>query len=452
MLAAASASAGGAAPSARAVARHRMPQISADRLAAVESADLKHRGRRVGIAQRADLTPAADGSWSELKGGNRIWRIELQSPGARWLVLGFDRFYLPDGASLTVHRAQASETLGPFTAADERPDGRLWLAPLSGDTATIELIWPVRARASMPALRLRTVSHGVRDAWGAEARSAFTNADRAGSCNVDVNCPLGNEWQEPKRGVVQLLIGGTRLCSGSLINTTADDCRPYLLTAEHCVGSAEEAASTLVRFNYEHTLCENGDASTDQIQAGASLLASWRPSDFALLELDEAPPPSFAPYYNGWSRSPLAATESWSIHHPGGGTKKISYNADALIPGQASGWGADHWRVTDWEQGTTEAGSSGSPLFGPDRRIVGQLHGGVASCLERSWDEYGRFDVSWTGGSTSDTSLAGWLDPAATGLVVTDGNDGSACGRRDSPANRRVDDLRRPRRHTPRRR
>ena len=35
-----------------------------------------------------------------------------------------------------------------------------------------------------------------------------------------------------------------------------------------------------------------------------------------------------------------------------------------------------HVRVEDWDLGTTEGGSSGSPLFDQNHRVIGQLHGG----------------------------------------------------------------------------
>ena len=76
-----------------------------------------------------------------------------------------------------------------------------------------------------------------------------------------------------------------------------------------------------------------------------------------------------------------------------------------------------HWRVADWEDGTTEPGSSGSPLFDADHRIVGQLHGGEASCSYNVNDYYGKFSTSWNNG------LSGWLDPNNTGTLVLDGID-----------------------------
>jgi hypothetical protein len=76
--------------------------------------------------------------------------------------------------------------------------------------------------------------------------------------------------------------------------------------------------------------------------------------------------------------------------------------------------------VVDWDQGTTEGGSSGSPLFDPSHRVIGQLHGGYAACGNNSSDWYGRLSVSWNGGGTSSTRLRDHLDPGNTGAVTVD--------------------------------
>jgi hypothetical protein len=80
--------------------------------------------------------------------------------------------------------------------------------------------------------------------------------------------------------------------------------------------------------------------------------------------------------------------------------------------------------------GAVEAGSSGSPLFNQERRIIGQLGTGV-SCVPNDFDlfppipsgTYGRFNWSWDGGngSTSRTRLRDWLDPLGINPQYLDG-------------------------------
>ena len=55
----------------------------------------------------------------------------------------------------------------------------------------------------------------------------------------------------------------------------------------------------------------------------------------------------------------------------------------------------DCWGII-WDSGVTEKLSSGSPLFDPSQRIIGQLTAGKSDCDKKSEkDYYGRFDVSW---------------------------------------------------------
>ena len=56
-------------------------------------------------------------------------------------------------------------------------------------------------------------------------------------------------------------------------------------------------------------------------------------------------------------------------------TTTTSYLGTA-VPGAGT-----HVRLEDWDLGTTEGGSSGSPLFNQDHRVIGQLHGGYGQLL-----------------------------------------------------------------------
>ena len=88
------------------------------------------------------------------------------------------------------------------------------------------------------------------------------------------------------------------------------------------------------------------------------------------------------------------------------------------VPGDGT-----HVRITDWDLGTTEPGSSGSPLFDQNHRIIGQLHGGYAACGNDDSDWYGRFFTSWTGGGSPTNRLSDWLDPISTGQPALDGRN-----------------------------
>lgn len=84
--------------------------------------------------------------------------------------------------------------------------------------------------------------------------------------------------------------------------------------------------------------------------------------------------------------------------------------------------GPDHWKIDKWFRGTTEPGSSGSPLFdGKTKRIVGQLHGGSASCWNSDgYDVYGKIQSSFDQGDSGQL-LQAVLDPDNTGVRFADG-------------------------------
>lgn len=382
--------------------------------------------RRIGYPMKTDLSPSNSGTWEELSGGDRLWRLRLHTPGALWTVVGLETFRPVPGARLFAYDPAGTSVLGPYTSDDIRAHGQLWFPPIEGGTVVLELEWPASASSVEPNLRVGIVSHGYK-AWGQLGDTGDDPSDEgsqtsaAGTCNVDVNCPAGDDWQNQKRGVVQLLSGGSAICTGSLITNTAADCRPYVLTAAHCAAGP----STTFRFNYERPGCESGAPPTDQTRTGATVVASYATSDFTLLEMDEAPPESFAVFYNGWRRTSYLVMHSTGIHHPSGDVKKISHDDDRLLDGWY--WGPSHWHVADWEVGTTERGSSGSPLLDSHGRIIGQLHGGTASCDGDGWDEYGKLSRSWTGGDTPNTRLRDWLDPLGTGAITMNGLDAADC-------------------------
>src|SRR5690606_11659733 len=115
---------------------------------------------------------------------------------------------------------------------------------------------------------------------------------------------------------------------------------------------------------------------------------------------------------------------------PSGDIKKISFDDNASTPVQAmsSTEANSSWSV-QWDRNTTtEGGSSGSPLFDQNHRIIGQLWGGSASCSNLTGkDFYGRFHNSWQPtGSNSTNQLKHWLDPLNSGATTVDGYDPNA--------------------------
>jgi hypothetical protein len=372
---------------------------------------------RFAIPNKVEITPDTDGLWEWVGPDLALWRLRINSPGALSINLGFTRYWMPEGGRLMLYSADRSYVLRPFTAEDNADHGQLWTPVVLGDEIVVEVTVPVEARSELK-LELTSINVGYRG-FGEDP------ADRSGSCNVDVVCPEGNGWWDEIPSVGVISTGGSLFCTGFMVNNTAQDETPYFMTAYHCGIHSNNASSLVVYWNYHTSVCGGTpDGSLGDSQTGSYFRAEYSASDFTLVELDSDPDPAWGITFAGWDRTGNNATTAVAIHHPSVDEKRISFEYDSTtttsylgtsVPGNGT-----HERVIDWDVGTTEGGSSGSPLFNQDHRVIGQLHGGYAACGNDESDWYGKFSVSWNGGGTSSTRLRDWLDPGSTGVNYLD--------------------------------
>ncbi|WP_166815988.1 PKD domain-containing protein [Luteimonas yindakuii] len=424
-----------------------MPRVDNARLLAEDLRDRAPRRDapvRFATPHRVSITPVDAGDWDQLDADTLVWRLRVESKGALSLNFGFDEYRMPAGGHMLIYPAGLPRGADPaairtFTAADNKPHGALWTPVVPGDHAVIEVVVP-KDRADQLRLRIGSVNHDyVGFGRLARAGSLEQATGVSGSCNIDVACPAGDDWRQQIPAVGAYSRFGTLYCTGSLVNNTANDRSMYFLTAHHCgMGTADAAASIVVYWNYENSTCRtpgsaasgaNGDGSMAQNQTGATVKATWATSDFTLLELDDPANPEFNLSWNGWDRRDITFNGATGIHHPRVAEKRITHSDNPLlIQGYLGNAGSSHLKVQWNPQGTTEGGSSGSPMFSPDKRVIGQLHGGYASCSttgDQHVDWYGRVHTSWAGGGTDATRLSSWLDPVGTGAQFIDGIGGA---------------------------
>ena len=345
------------------------------------------------------------GNWTILEDGSSIWTLQINSPSAYSLNVIYDLFHIPDGAEFFVYSSNKEMILGAFTSLNHKPHGGFSTAPVIGDQIILEYNEPYEAEFKGE-INIETVAHDYRNIFFNQSRGYGDS----GSCNNNVACSEASEWQDEIRSVAMILTsGGSRICTGTLINNTNQDLSPYFLTANHCLGGND---SWIFMFNYDSPSCSNQNGPTNMTVSGSSLLVNSASSDVALLILNETPPESYNVHYAGWDVSGNTPNIPVGIHHPSGDIKKISFDYD-----NASNSG-NFWDIDSWDDGTTEPGSSGSPLFdGISHRIIGQLYGGVASCTNFGYDTYGKTSVSWNLG------LNQYLDPNNLGVNYIDGID-----------------------------
>ncbi len=378
---------------------------------------------RFGFNNYTNLNTTNAGSWFDLPNGARLWLAKVKCEGALTVNLTFEQTSIPNGNKLFVYNAAKDFILGAFTQ-EHIYDGQLGTELIPGDEAIIE--YYVAPKNNQGFVQLATVTHGYRTA-NEFLEKAFGSS---GSCNMNVNCPDGMPWTPQRNSAVMLVSGSSGFCSGALINNTQNDGKPYVLTANHCYSNP---ATWVFRFNWQAIDCPNPGASpTFQSLSGAVLRARRTPSDFCLVEItgglvNGTVPLDYNPYFSGWDNSGNIPTSSVSIHHPSGDIKKISFDdaAPSISQGMGSSEANSTWTV-EWDRNTTtEGGSSGSPLFDQNHRIIGQLWGGGASCQNLSApDYYGRVANSWEpAGSNSTNQLKFWLDPSNSGAAFIDGFD-----------------------------
>lgn len=388
---------------------------------------------RFGYNNYTDLDFNNSGRWINLGENGRLWQLKITCEQAQTVNLMFTKTQIPEGNLLYLYNPEKTFVLGAFTQ-NWIYEGSLFTELVPGSTLIVEYYVSPENINNRGNIHIEQVVHGYRTAKEFQEK-AFGGA---ASCNMNVACSDANGWEDQIRSAVMLASNssaGSGFCSGALINNTANDGKPYVLTANHCASGINAGAtiSWFFRFNWQSATCNNpGSIPAYQSLNGGIMRAKRTPSDFALVEItgglsNGTVPASHTPYFSGWNRSNTAPTSTVCIHHPAGDIKKISFDDDPATAVQAMGSSEANssWRVV-WDRNTTtEGGSSGSPLFDQNKRIIGQLWGGSASCNNLNGpDYYGRLYNSWEpSGSNSTNQLKYWLDPTGSGQTAIDGYD-----------------------------
>ncbi|MEI6694960.1 MAG: T9SS type A sorting domain-containing protein [Bacteroidota bacterium] len=376
------------------------------------------------------------GTWTTLRNGDKIWQLRITAKAALATSLYYDKFYLPKGSRLFVYNDDRTQLIGAFTYKNNHSSGYFATELIAGDACILEYYEAFNVKDSVNihiseinyAYRGVSISSNLKYGFGA-----------SGSCEVNVNCSEGNNWQLQKAGVARINIrvsGSSKWCTGSLVNNTLQNYKPYLLTADHCGvnASATDITQWMFYFNYEAAGCSQPSSEgtlASQSMTGAVKIANGgnagnTGSDFLLLLLNNNVPDTYNPYFIGWDRSGDSSLSGVSIHHPAGDIKKISTYTTPL---QTSAYNValSHWKVY-WDStanghGVTEGGSSGSPIFNTSGKLIGTLTGGTSDCSQlNESDFYGKFDWHWDkDGATAVEHLKEWLDPIASNVMQLGG-------------------------------
>lgn len=373
------------------------------------------------------LTPDNSGHWIDFADGSRIWTIAIRSEGAESLNLILDQFRIASGCHLLVYSPLESSAILEYTSSDGTPTGVLPTVPLPGDMIALEYHQPSDCHEK-PQIIIGAVNHDYLGIFGKRDGQKAGKFGDSGKCNPDISCNI-DEMAE-SQSVCRIIVDGTELCSGTLLNNTRQDGTPYFLSAAHCFKREVSDATTIFLFNYEVPWCQTTiEGNKMQYITGGTMRTFIDTLDVALLEMNRIPPLSFQPFWAGWN---LEETTEWPltvIHHPMGDVKKYAKTNNP--PKRASFHSYSnsgkpfapeaHWHVAKWDEGTTEGGSSGSGLFDASHRLIGTLSGGEASCNHPFNDYFARIKNSWNAGTTNDKRLSAWLNPDSESIQKLDG-------------------------------
>ncbi|QIL81950.1 endoproteinase ArgC [Diaphorobacter sp. HDW4A] len=368
-------------------------------------------------------------TWKNTESGTRVAAIAFESPTAQGVRLGVQVQQLPASAVLRFYGAAGAEAT-EVTAAElqaqaeqlrnsgaDAATARTYWSPEFGGTKTIlEVEIGATADAAQVQIAVPSLSHFTFSA--AEMQKSILEKAASGSCNIDVMCQP--DYLQQGRSVARMIYvsgAASYYCTGTLINDAKSSGTPYFLTANHCISTQAEASSLITDWFYTASACNSGTVSTNtrRLNKGASLLYATASTDTSFLQLNEAPP-SGVVYAGSYYGAALASSNGIAgVHHPAGDLQKMSIGTvkglgqcsnETCIDSSDSNNG---FYAINWQQGTTEGGSSGSALFytiGSSRYVTGTLYGGTASCqTPNGSDYYGRFDVPYK------AKLKAWLNP-----------------------------------------
>jgi lysyl endopeptidase len=382
-------------------------------------------------------------NWRSSTTGGQVAAISVTSADASALRMGLLVTKLPELAVLrfysqgsavayTISGAEVRKVLAENLAAGDASDaGRTFWGPvIDGAESTFELEIPANVSKGEVEIALPQVSHFFRSVTASSnmtgntsAMAGYSWANDGLSCQVDVQCSTRSAASDSVAMLLFQKSGAGYQCSGTLLNNTAFNALPYLLTANHCISSQTEASTLSTWWLYRSASCNATSGTYQQVSGGSVLKYTAYNTDSTLLLMNNAPPAGTL--FSGWDASPQALnTALTGIHHPQADSQRKSvgsvtgyYTRNATNPNSFpySTLAKSTILNVTMSQGIVEDGSSGSGIFknatSSNPQLVGQLYGGnQAVCTTPTISSsqstvYGRFDYAFADG------MSEWLSP-----------------------------------------
>jgi hypothetical protein len=358
-----------------------------------------------------------------IKDSVKFLRIRILSKYADEICLMLRKIRLYEGEKIFFYTPDKKYISQSYTAYNINDSGILSSPILKTDEIILE--YNSTNFNEIGHIEIASVSHF----FPKEESSSSKLIQRSSNCLWDVNCSQYNEYCNQIRSTVWIMKGKGGICSGALINNPKNDGTHYILTAQHCIDYFEpignfnilyvfpvvgavldfffdvqvevpipidrdrdpdfDIQELRIVYNYQNPICKNDDLNNYGIDKMVSTGVDWvkfsgyfdgfsnLSNDIAIIKMNRKPELQWNVYYAGWTtetnRDNFGSDEVKSISHPGSRDKKFAIGN--LIPTAVP----PMWTVV-WNKGIPLGGSSGSPLFNVDKKIIGPYSGGLVRC------------------------------------------------------------------------
>jgi V8-like Glu-specific endopeptidase len=343
------------------------------------------------------------GVTQETDGGGFVWAVTVTSPGAQGIRVHFEKFSLPPGAEMYFFGLNG-QAHGPYIGEGRDGNGDFWTRSIASDTGVIQLRFAEADREKISFVISELGHIAGRGSSQVEKDDDYWPCWDNVECLIDAMCPAGSGTPaDPAKDAVakmEWVIGQyIYTCTGGLLVDTDPGTQiPYMLTANHCFDASISNLETF--FFYTTDSCEGlcpglwyNPPAPPPSTIGITVQATGETGDFTLATLDEDPPGGVT--FLGWNNTAIAYSEGaalYRISNANFGPQVYSDYTVNTTTGTCTGIPRGAWIYSNYENGATMGGSSGSPVLNSDSEVVGQLTG----CCGYNCGDDCDFENNWT--------------------------------------------------------
>ena len=254
-------------------------------------------------------------------GSRMTYEIQYRE-GATYTTVHFKEFNLGPrctmqvtGKSLPDGRQQVYKMTG---RGKMNLGGDFWAQHVKGDLMTLEIKC---AKAAKENARFQIDEVAVGFVEGSPMAESFGESVCGASDYENAICYVGTIEYTRAKAVARLLIRGSSYCTGWLVSSHG-----HLLTNEHCITSASDAANTDYEFGAEAPTCGSGNCQgchAGNIYSGATYIQDNFELDYCLVQFTISSPHDTFGFLEIDDRAAVLHEQIYVPQHPSGRAKSL---------------------------------------------------------------------------------------------------------------------------------